>query len=315
MLTAEQKIKKILVVRNDRFGEFLLNIPAMRALKETFACARLTAVVNPAVRELAQMLPYIDEIIEWAPGRHGLKDKIRLIGRLRKEKFDLSVMLNPSRDFNLISFFAGVPIRAGYDRKLGFLLTHKIKDTKQLAQKHEVDYNLELVGLVGAKTRDKSLTLNIAQGNDQGRSAIVLHPWTSDPAKEWPLDNFRFLAERINRELGIKVVIVGGRENSLNSRTLFGASDSNLLDLTGKTSLRELAVLLKSCRLLVSADSGPMHLAACLKVPVLALFRNDIPAKSAKRWGPWGSGTVIEKASLRDISVEEVFRKVKEMSA
>jgi ADP-heptose:LPS heptosyltransferase len=83
--------------------------------------------------------------------------------------------------------------------------------------------------------------------------------------------------------------------------------------MINQTSLVELAALLKRCSLLISCDSGPMHLAASVGTPVVALFRNDLPGKTAKRWGPWGSGhTVIEKVNLLDISVDEVFEKAKQ---
>ncbi len=151
-------IKNILVVRNDRFGEFLLNIPAFRALKETFINANLIIAVDPYVRELAESIPFIDEAIEWSRGKHPLLEKLRLIKLLKNRRIDMAVMLNPSKDLNIITRLAGIPIRVGYDRKWGFLLTHKMKDKKHLAEKHEIEYNLELVSLIGAKTQDSTLS-------------------------------------------------------------------------------------------------------------------------------------------------------------
>ena len=88
----------------------------------------------------------------------------------------------------------------------------------------------------------------------------------------------------------------------------------NIIDLSGKTDLVQLAVVLKSSRLLISGDSGPVHLACCVGAPGLALFRNDLKGKTARRWGPWARNcAVIEKSSLNNISVEEVFDKAKEM--
>jgi ADP-heptose:LPS heptosyltransferase len=84
------------------------------------------------------------------------------------------------------------------------------------------------------------------------------------------------------------------------------------VDLVNKTSLVELAQVLKQARLLISCDSGPMHLGAAVGTPVVALFRNDLPGKTARRWGPWGPGhAVIEKSRLEDISVEEVLDKAR----
>lgn len=310
-------IKNILIVRNDRFGEFLLNIPALRALKETFQDAHIIAVVNPYVRELAEALPFINEMIEWAPVRHSLTQKFKLLKKIKSKNIDIAVMLNPSKDFNIITFLAGIPIRIGYDRKLGFLLTHKVKDKKYLAEKHEVEYNLELVGLVGAKTQDKNLNLNIDEkvvGIPDQVSLVAVHPFTSDPVKQWPIKNFVELATRLIKELKTKVVIIGGKEQLHKSLAIFNQFPQDLIDMTGKTTLRQLAAILKKCRLLISGDSGPVHLACAVGTPVVAIFRNDIPEKSVRRWGPWDKkSAVIEKARLQDITVDEVLHKIKEM--
>lgn len=291
-------IKNILAIRNDRFGEFLLNIPAIRALKETYPQAKLTVAVNSAVRELAGVVECVDEVVVW--------DEVR--GNLREYKFDLCVVLNPTKEAHWAVFWAGIPMRVGYDRKWGFLLTHKLKDTKQLGDRHEVNCNLELVGLAGAKASDKTLKIKVDDKLFRefiGQKIVAIHPFTSDSVKQWPVGRFRELAQRIKRELGLKVVMVG----------LIGANDGvddGIVDMINKTSLVELAALLKRCALLISCDSGPVHLAAAVGVPVIALFRNDLVGKTAKRWGPWGEGhTVIGKSSLEGISVDEVLETVK----
>lgn len=321
-----QELKKILVVRNDRFGEFLLNIPALRALKDAFPGVWIIAVVDPAVKELAGCISFIDEIIEWAPKGHSLSAKFRLVGSLKKKDIDAAVMFCPSKDFNLFTYLAGIPVRAGYDRKLGFLLTHKIEDRKHLAQKHEVEYNLELAGLIGAGAADTALSLSVPDTADnkignylsagERVNLVALHPWTSDPVKEWPLKNFSELAERLLKEPDIKVVVVGARQDSGRSAQAFAGLGENLIDLTGKTTLVQLALVLKKCRLLISADSGPVHLSSAVGTPVIALFRNDLPGKGPVRWGPRGSGhIVIEKSSLHDISVDEVFIRARQALA
>lgn len=315
--------RNILCVRNDRFGEFLLNIPALRALKETFVNARIICIVNSYVKELAKRLPFIDEIIEWNQGMHSFSERIKLINLLRAKKIDMAIILNPSKEFNVISYLAGIPIRVGYNRKWGFLLTHKIEDKKYLGNMHEVEYNLQLVSLVGARTTDKTLSLSTddkaADGLfkdfciENGTNIIAIHPWTSDPIKQWPLTNFIELAKRIAIEGDFKVVIIGGKDELTKSAEFFGGLDTKLINLTGRTTLRELAELLKRCKLLISGDSGPMHLACAVGTQVLAIFRTDMPAKSAKRWGPFEKKhIVIEKKSLYDITVDEVLDRVKE---
>lgn len=313
----------ILVVRNDRFGEFLLNIPALRALKQTFPKAKLIAAIDPYTRDLAESIPFIDGVIEWRGNKHTLSEKLKLIGTLKKIKFDMAIMLNPSKEFNIITYLAGVPTRVGYDRKWGFLLNRKIKDDKSLGLRHEVDCNLNLVKLIGAKTEDKTLMLKL-NGNINGifdklginaaEDFITLHPWTSDPVKQWPIENFIYLAERLAVNLNKKVIVVGGKEVTEKVLKYFSKLHNDIINITGKTSLIELAAVLSKSRLLISGDSGPVHLASAVGVSVLAIFRNDLPGKSAKRWGPWGEGhSVIEKSRLSDITVEEVFVKAKEM--
>jgi heptosyltransferase-2 len=312
-------VKKILVVRNDRFGEFLLIIPALRALKEKFKDAKIFAVVDPYVKELAKAISYIDEIITWGNRKHKFREILFFSHKLRKENFDLCIIFNPSKEFNIISFLSGIPIRVGYARKWDFLLTHKIEDKKYLGLKHEIDYNLELVRIIGADTDDKSLNLEIKEKIyipqiDNYKNSVVVHPWTSDSIKQWPIEYFRDLVLRLAKELNEKVIVIGGKENLDISQKYFSDLDESIINLTGKTTLLELAVILKNSKILISLDSGPVHLASCVDTPVLAIFRNDIPAKSPIRWGPRSKKSiVIAKNNLSDITVEEVFDKVKEV--
>jgi len=317
-------VKNILVVRNDRFGEFLLNIPSLRALRETFNTAKIIIVVSPQVRELAESVPFVDEVMVWGSRKHAFSEKLRLAGILRKKKLDMAIMLNPSRQFNILAFLAGIPVRVGYDRKWGFLLTKKIEDKKHLGERHEIEYNLELVGLVGARTDEFSLSLNLDENKANRLAAtfgigtsdgfIALHPWTSDPIKQWPQENFQILAERLAREQKQKVLVIGGKDELSKGAEAYNHLGENVINMTGKTTLLELAGLLKKSKLLISGDSGPVHLACAVETPVIALFRNDIPGKSAKRWGPRQKDSlVIEKGNLSEITVEEVLGKTKQI--
>ena len=317
----KKEVRKILAVRNDRFGEFLLNIPALRALKESFPGSRLTLVVNPNVRELAECIDFVDKVITWENKKHKILEVLKFSKELKNEKFDLCVILNPSKEFNIISFLSGIPVRLGYSRKWGFLLSHKIKDKKYLGEKHEVEYNLDLVKLVDASTNNLSLSLKIDEGCLKGLfelggtdNLIVIHPWTSDPVKEWPLENFCALTKEILSLDKVKVLLIGGKEELNKNASVFKGLGANLINLTGRTSLKQLAAVLNKAKLLISGDSGPVHLSCAVGTPTLALFRNDLVGKTAKRWGPWGDKhAVIERSNLFEITVGEVFNKAKEM--
>ncbi|MCX5667114.1 MAG: glycosyltransferase [Candidatus Omnitrophica bacterium] len=334
--------KKILIVRNDRFGEFLLNIPAIRAVKETFKESKIILAVDPYVKELAGKVPHADEVIIWKNGKHSLFETIRFSFFLKKKDIDIAIIMNPSKDTNIAAYLANIPERIGYDHKWSFLLTKRKSDLKHLGQKHEVEYNLDLVKLAGVASRhceedavrlfsdeaifkseiaSASLSFGLAMTgegiplhrNDHEEffdNTIAIHPWTSDPAKQWPEERFRELALRIVKETNSGVLIVGGPEE-LQKSAIFNNFDKRIDNLTGKTTLVELASILKKSKLLISGDSGPIHLACAVGTPVIALFRNDMPGKGPKRWGPWGEGNVvIEKKSLSDISVEEVMKAI-----
>ena len=135
---------------------------------------------------------------------------------------------------------------------------------------------------------------------------VLLHArsaFGTRPGHSWPLDHWNMLVADLQR-VGLKVAAIGSREGAMCPA---GASDWRGL------SMRKLMDTMAATRLVIGPSSGPMHLAAAVGTPVVALFRNDLPGKTAKRWGPWGEGhMVIEKNNLNDISVDEVFNKVKE---
>ncbi len=315
-----KSIKNILLVRNDRLGEFLLNIPAFKALKEHFSGSRLTIAVNPNLKELAERVDCVDEVITWESKKHKLREIVRFSRELKNKGIDLCMIFNPTQEFNIISFLAGIPVRMGYNRKLACLLTHKISDRKHIGDTHEIERNLKLAALTGAKADNPEFFLRVEDEvlPDEIKIAcrsplVAVHPWTSDAVKEWPVSNFCALAKRITSELNAKVVIIGARSERQKHINFLQDFDPDVIDIVDKTSLKQLAVVLKSCKLLISADSGPVHLACAVKTPVLAIFCNNIPGKTSKRWGPWGEGhIVIEKSNLCDITVNEVFDKVKE---
>ncbi len=129
--------------------------------------------------------------------------------------------------------------------------------------------------------------------------------------KQWPVERFRELAQKIVKETDMNILIVGGPEE-LQKSAIFNNLDGRIKNSTGKTTLIELASMLKKSKLLISGDSGPVHLACAVGTPVIALFRNDMPGKGPKRWGPWGDGNVvIEKKSFSDISVDDVMKEVR----
>ena len=212
----KNQVKNILVIRNDRFGEFLLILPALRALKETYPQARITLAVDSYIADLAGAIEGVSGVIIWENRKHSFREIISFGRKIREIGFDAAIVFNPTKDSHLACFLAKIPMRIGYSRKWGFLLTHRIYDRKNLALKHEIEYNLDLVALAGAFTNDKSPKLKIADTNFpellKDSPLIAIHPWTSDKVKQWPLVRFKELIMRLS---GFNIVIVGGKEEFL----------------------------------------------------------------------------------------------------
>ncbi len=323
-------IKKILAIRTDRFGEFTLTLPAIHSLREAFPDSRLIVMANPYSAQLIEASPDVDGIIKYeASAYSGLRGIMRLVREIRKFNFDAAIIFNPKKDFNIAAFLARIPLRIGYNRKWGFLLNRRMADLKYLGLKHEVEYNFDLIKLIGVLPKkiifpvmfskneaDYAKDILSKAGAGNVSSAIAIHPWTSDPIKQWPIDFFIQLARMLAAEFGQKMFLIGGKDEETLAADFIKRSGISVINLVGRLTLRQLAALLKECRLLVSGDSGPVHVACAVGTPVAAIFRNDIPGKSPRRWGPWGEGnTVIEKNNLTQINAQEVFNRIKEISS
>lgn len=315
---------RILLVRTDRLGEVILTLPAVSALRAASHDAWVTLMVQPELQELLQGAPAINAFIAYRdePARPWWRKAAALARLLRGQRFDLAVIANAKKEFHAAAFLAGIPIRVGYDRKWGRLLTHRVTDAKALGDRHEVEYNLDLVRVLGlptstpqwqwpsfAREQDEIAHLLERLGLERSEPFMAIHPWASNPIKQWPVGCAAAFIHAVSRRM--PVVLVGGPQERARLPEELTAARPGVADLVGRTSLRQLAALLARARLLVSSDSGPAHLAAALGTPTVTLFGAAQPATGPGRWGPWGAGhAVICKPSMEAIAVEDVLTAV-----
>lgn len=322
--------RRILFIRTDRLGETLLAVPAAMALRAASPQAHLTLLVQPALQPLLAGAPGIDEVLAYddtAPPQWWRR-ALRLGRALRPRRFDLVVVSNPKKELHLAVWLAGIPVRVGYGRKWGGLLTRRVVDRKALGERHEVEYNLDLVQvLVGGALptpnpqwrlprfepeQREVLQLLERHGIRQPDPFLAVHPWTSNPVKRWPAARYRELVRVMAQRL--PVVLIGGPEERELLSQVVPADHPRVIDLVGQVSLRQLAALLRCAALLVSNDSGPVHLAAAVGTPTVVLFGGSSPAAGPRRWGPCGNRhCVIWKESMEAITVEEVLGAVEEL--
>src|SRR3989338_4844111 len=158
-----REVQRILFIRTDRIGDVLMNLPAIRLLRQSFPKAWLTLLLDRSVAGLLKDHPDIDELMAVDAEKlvRSARARWNLIHGVRKARFDLVVVSNPNKFFHQLVFLAGIPYRLGYRRKWGFLLNRTTGVQKDSACGHEIDRNLQLAGLASDKTWDGSLTIPV----------------------------------------------------------------------------------------------------------------------------------------------------------
>ncbi len=304
----KSKIKKVLVFRTDRVGDVLLSIPAIRALQQSFPKAQISVVVQKSFACLLEGCLNIKTIITYNKKRdNGFWGTLKFIINLRKKRFDLAVVLNPKKRSNIIAFLSGIPYRLGYQHKWGFLLNYRVDDKKYEGKKHEIEYNLNLVANIGAYTDDKNFYITVKKEDEDfidfllkkskvknNECLIAIHPGSSCHSKMWRIDRFAQVGQRIKdkRQKAI-IIIIGSKEEEELGKTLERLIQKRVVNLTGKLNLDQLAALFKRCSLLISTDSGPVHIAGAVGLKSIVIFGRNLPGLSPARWGPRGKDDVI----------------------
>lgn len=344
-ITKYQTFKRILIVRTDRIGDVILSTPVIKAMRDNYPDAYIAMMVSPYTREIVEGNPYLDKVIIY--DKDGLHRSwfscVKFIRDLKEYKFGLALVLHPANRAHIITFLASIPRRIGYNRKLGFLLTDKIEHLKQQGQKHEMEYNLDLVRYLGIEPADKKLFMPIKKESEEYAQKILdsegisaedkilgIHPAASCPSKIWPAERFAETADKLAEKYGFKVIIFSGQKDINLAETVVCHMKHKAVNLAGKLTVSQLASLLKRCKLFISNDSGPVHIASALGTPVISIFGRNQAGLSPKRWGPLGlKGRILHKqvgciecfahncskefACLKAISVEDALKTAEEI--
>ena len=334
----DRKNLKVLVIRLDRIGDVTLSLPAIQAIRDRFPNAAISVMTRPATAELVQGHPAVDEAIPYfyeKNGRHGgIMGNLRFIYEIVRHKFDVVFILNPSLRSYLVPFCAGIPYRVGFQTQLPFLLTHAIADLRYEGKKHEAEYTLDVVrafGIEADRADSYAGTLKHCRATAGERKMIAIHAGASCPSKRWDRQRFAALGKKLRAEHPeMKLAIIGGRDEAELGKYLSEEIGGDVLDLTDKLSLKQLAVFLSGCEVLVSNDSGPVHIASAVGARTLTIFGRSLPGLGVTRWRALGAGhAMIQKdvgcvvclahrctirfECLKAVSVDEVWTKLKMM--
>lgn len=264
-------------------GDAVMATPALHAIRQGFPGAHIAIVANPLAAELFTFHPDCDQVIRFDKrGGHGrVRGFWHFCMALRRERFDVAILLQNAFEAAAMARLAGIPRRAGYRTDgRALLLTHGVPAVDKKHGLHHVDYYLHMLGRLGIETTGRRLSLALTAEEQAGVRArlgagdwIAVNPGASyGAAKRWIPERFAAVADALAGEFGGRVVLTGGPGEAEIGRDIERAMRVAPLNLIGQTSVRELMAVLAQCRLVVTNDSGPMHIAAAFGVPLVAVF-------------------------------------------
>ena len=291
------KARRIIIRGTNWVGDAIMSIPAMKEIRRLYPGAHISLLVRPWVRDVYAAADFVDEVIEFdKQTRHeGPAGLWHLSRDLRKGRFDMAILLQNAFEAAFLAWLAGIPIRVGYARDFrSLLLTHPCKINAEVMKVHQIYYYLEIlsqVGLLGQRLwRDPhySYSLSIpvcdsdclgakrllaARGIRAGDILVGINPGASyGGAKRWLSERFARVADELSSSCNARVVIFGALSERVIAEQVASQMTQAAVVLAGETTLGQLMALIRQCSLFITNDSGPMHLAAALDVPQIAIF-------------------------------------------
>jgi lipopolysaccharide heptosyltransferase II len=288
---------KILVIKFSSIGDIILSTEGIRALRRKFPKPgyQITFLVGLAFKEILSRNPNIDElqVCDFANKDKGAKGFRALASRMRRSNFDMVIDLQNNRRSHLLSFCTFALDRYGYaNNKFGFLLNHGVKD--DLALVDPVTHQFRIFKLLGIELRNPHLELFPTPQDDSVVEEFLKSQWMAArqklvgmnisaslrwESKVWPSEHMVRLFEELGRR-DIRVVITGTENDRCLATTLCqSVKNLKIIDACGKFSINQLSCLIKKCAVYISGDSAPLHVAACVDTPFVALFGPTSPER------------------------------------
>ncbi|MBI4982583.1 MAG: lipopolysaccharide heptosyltransferase II [Candidatus Omnitrophica bacterium] len=281
---------KILIIKFSSLGDIILSTAALKAIRKKFPRSnyKISFMVSEESKEVLLRCPYIDEllVVDFKNKDRGWRGLMNLSSILRPKGFDISIDLQNNRRSHLLAFFSGILQRYGYDnKKLSFLLNNKIKDEKLAID--PVAHQFKLLNLLGIELKNEELELWPSQEDEEYINDFLSAQWLAQQqklvginisasqrwqTKNWPLAQLEMFCEELGRK-DIRVVVTGTEKDASFAENLISSvKNAKIINACGKTTVNQLACLIRRCNVFVTPDSSPLHIACAVKVPVVALF-------------------------------------------
>jgi len=313
----DRDFKNILIFRTGNLGDTFCAIPAMKLVKERFPDARFIFMTSEGLPNLPHPVDVLngllefDEIYLYKPtALKNLKYLFKVVGQIRRKNVDLIVYLS-QYDASLPRFIRDILFfrMTGCKSICGFQWTkHRLFAAAQYRYRkfdREVYRHVKLLSPLGVSDKISwdipEVLLNINPSSfttSNSRTVIAIHPGAKFPVNHWPVERFLEVAFALKKAYNPFFIVVGGSDIKESAGIIAQSMKNDILDLSGKTSFLDLAGILRQCDLLISNDSGPVHVAAAVGTPVVGIYTaRDFP----ECWYPWGKQHIILR---KDISCQ-----------
>ncbi len=307
------QLKRILICRTDRIGDFILSIPFAKEIRQAYPDAKIYWLIAPINRPLMEFVEPNDGFFVYDKREmKKLSNLFSFARQLKSQEFDVVIALNSNFRLHLLLFLSRIKRRYGWAVKGGrFFLTNTIEDTKRYGLMHEAQYNMLFLPMLEiAKWKRPEPRLNVPGRTFRNeRPIIAVHTGASCPSKRWPIENFiEVIKVLLGRELD--VILIGDKNEATNAKMILQQTEEYgfVLDKTG-VSLKETVEILSGCDIIISNDSGPVHIAAALGLACVVIFGRNDSGLSPQRWAPLTSNKAVLHKATCEVCLAHKCRK------
>jgi lipopolysaccharide heptosyltransferase II len=301
--------RRIVVIKPCCLGDVIMTTPLLESIQQAYPAASLTYLTGTWSKVVPEHHPAVSHVVDIGsigiPGRYRLQEVLQLARQLRRQHYDLAFVLDRSPMLTLLPWLAGIPRRVGPDSLgRGFSLTDRVPVSSSPEHlQHQADIYLELARAIGIPVQQPHMRFEPTPAeqeeaasrpyfNDKNHLHIAMligggsNPGMQLSAKRWPLERYRELLLHLVYELDASVLLVGGPDDSALNEQLFAGLTlprGRVTNIAGTTTIGQLAACFARCDLFIGNDSGPMHLATAVGIPILAIFGPTSP----EEYGPY----------------------------
>ncbi len=297
------EVRSILVIRTAYIGDVVMTLPLLAPLKQLYPKASLTMLTSRGAAPLLETNPFVDRVLTYDPFwfyATSKKDYWPFLRSLRQERFDLIIEARADiRDILLLARPTPAKYRVSYDvAGGGFALTHVVPHP---CVKHRVPYHHDIARFLGAEVDDEqpewglyftpqeqAEAIATLQGHGVEGPFLAAHPGARGPLRVWPEERYARTYDMLREHTGLPLVLLGAQAEKQQIQGIMGKMSTEAVDLSGQLRLRQTAAVLERAKLLLCNNSAPMHLGACLGVPLVVLSGSSKPDTY-----PWSPRSII----------------------